>query len=253
MDLGLKGKRALITGGTRGIGRAIAETLAAEGCAVAICARNADQVASAVEALKAKGVAAAGQAVDVSKTDQVKAWVDFSAAELGGVDIYVSNVSAGGGGNAEANWRANFDADLMSTVAGFDAAARHIRKQGGGSLLAISTTAAVETFAGVQSYNAIKAALINYAKMQSQALAKDQINVNCVSPGPVYIEGGSWNFIKDHMGDFYKATLAGIPMGRMGAAQDVANAVAFLVSPAARYITGCNVVVDGGFTKRVQY
>lgn len=253
MDLGLKGKRAIVTGATRGIGRAIAETLAAEGASIGICARNAKQVEEAVAALKAKGVKAVGAAVDVGNADALKGWIAAAAGELGGLDIFVSNVSAGGGRADEGGWKANFEMDLMGTVRGVEAALPLIKKSGGGSVLAISTTAALESFGGVQAYNSIKAALINYMSNLSQALAKDQINVNTVSPGPIYIEGGAWNFIKDNMGDFYKMTLSQIPMGRMGAAQDVANAAAFLVSPAAKYITGTNVVVDGGFTKRVQY
>ncbi len=253
MDLGLKGKRAIVTGGTRGIGRAIADTLAAEGAHVAICARRAAEVEDAVAALKAKGVSAYGAAVDVADGAALKDWIGTAAGQLGGLDVFVSNVSGGGGRNDEGAWKVNFEVDLMGTVRGVEAALPHIKAAGGGSILAISTTAALEAFMGVSSYNALKAALINYVKNLSQVVAKDQITANCVSPGPIYIEGGAWNFIKDHMKPVHDATLAQIPMGRMGSAQDVANAAVFLVSPAARYVTGTNVVVDGGFTKRVQY
>lgn len=252
MDLGLKGKKAIVTGGTRGIGRAIADLLADEGADVAICARNAGQVEEAVGALKGKGVNAIGSAVDVNDGDALRSWVASASKDLGGLDILVANVSAGGGGADENAWKANFEADVMGTVRSMEAALPAL-KDGGGSVVIISTTAAVECFGPPTPYNALKAALINYAKNMSNALAGDNVRVNCVSPGPIYIEGGAWNFIKDNMNEFYNATLGQIPMGRMGSAQDVANTVAFLASPASAFTTGTNVVIDGGFTKGVQY
>ncbi len=253
MDLGLKGKKAIVTGATRGIGRAIAELLTDEGADVAICARNAGQVEEAVGALKSKGVNAIGSAVDVMDGDALKSWVSSAAKDLGGLDILVANVSAGGAGADEAAWKANFDADVMGTVRSMEAALPALKDGGGGSIVIISTTAAIECFGPPGPYNAMKAGLINYAKNMSNALAADNVRVNCVSPGPIFIEGGAWNFIKDNMNEFYTATLSQIPMGRMGSAEDVANAVAFLASPASAFTTGTNVIIDGGFTKGVQY
>jgi NAD(P)-dependent dehydrogenase (short-subunit alcohol dehydrogenase family) len=251
MDLGLKGKKAVVTGGTRGIGRAIAEALAAEGADVAVCARHANEVDETVAALKARGVNACGAAVDISQGEAYQAWIAAAAAELGGIDIFVANVSAGGGMGEDA-WRANFETDLLGTTRGIDAALPALKASGAGSIVVISSTAAVETFIAPQPYNAIKAALITHAKQLSQALAADGIRVNCVSPGPVHFPGGAWEYIQNNMADLYNSTLAQIPRGSMGTPAEVANAVVFLASPAASLITGVNLIADGGFTKRVQ-
>jgi len=251
MDLGLKGKKAVVTGGTRGIGRAIAEALAAEGADVAVCARHANEVDETVAALKARGVNACGAAVDISQGEAYQAWIAAAGAELGGIDIFVANVSAGGGMGEDA-WRANFETDLLGTTRGIDAALPALKASGAGSIVVISSTAAVETFIAPQPYNAIKAALITHAKQLSQALATDGIRVNCVSPGPVYFPGGAWEYIQNNVAELYASTMAQIPRGSMGTPAEVANAVVFLASPAASLITGVNLIADGGFTKRVQ-
>ena len=252
MDLGLSGKNAVITGATRGIGRAIANLLADEGVSLAICSRNQEEVDSAVAELSAKGIQVTGAAVDVADKESYQAWITSAGEELGGIDIFVPNVSAGGGNMSEEGWEANFNIDLLGTTRGIEAAMPFLEKSAAGSIVIISSTAGVETFMGPQPYNAIKGALVIHAKQLSQALAPAGIRVNCVSPGPVYIEGGAWEYIKENMADFYNATLADIPRGSMGSAEEVANAVAFLASPAASLITGVNLVADGGFTKRVQ-
>jgi NAD(P)-dependent dehydrogenase (short-subunit alcohol dehydrogenase family) len=252
MDLGLRGKRAVVTGGTRGIGRAIAEALAGEGANVAICARKAAEVEEAVAALRSRGVEAHGAVVDIAQADAYRAWVEGAARALGGIDVFVANVSAGGGMGEDA-WRAAFDVDLMGTTRGIEAAMPALKASGSGSVVIISSTAAVETFIGPQPYNAIKAALITYGKQLSQAVAADGVRVNCVSPGPVYFPGGAWQYIEQNMAPLYQGTLAQIPRGSMGTPQEVANAVVFLASPAASLITGVNLVADGGFTKRVQF
>ena len=252
MDLQLNGMKALITGGSRGIGRAIADALADEGCGVAICARGEDGVNAAVEALSAKGVTAFGQAVDVGDGDALKAWVEASAEALGGIDNIVSNVT-GGNGRTEQHWRANFELDMLGTVRMVEAAMGHLEKSDNGSILVISTTAAIETFIGPHSYNAIKAALLNYSGALAQEAGAKGIRVNAISPGPIMIEGGSWDRIKKHMTPFYESTLAGIPVGRMGRAEEVAAQAALLASPYGAYTNGTNIVIDGGFTKRIQF
>jgi NAD(P)-dependent dehydrogenase (short-subunit alcohol dehydrogenase family) len=252
MDLGLSGKKALITGSTRGIGRAIANLLADEGVDLAICSRNAEEVASSIAELSAKGVKVIGSVVDVADKESYQAWIASSAEELGGLDIFVPNVSAGGAAAGEDGWKANFEIDLLGTTRGIEAATPFLEKSDAGSVVIISSTAGVETFMGPQPYNAIKGALIVHAKQLSQAMAPSGVRVNCVSPGPIFIEGGAWDFIKNNMAEVYDATVAQIPTGRMGSAEEIANAVAFLASPAASLITGVNLVADGGFTKRVQ-
>jgi 3-oxoacyl-[acyl-carrier protein] reductase len=254
MDLHLKGKRALITGATRGIGRACADRLAAEGCAVAICARTAETVEAAAADFRAAGTNVFAKVVDVADGAALRGFVDDAAAALGGLDVVVSNVSAGGGGRTgPEQWEANFQLDLMAPYHLIDAATPHLERDGGGAIAMISSTAALETFSAPQPYNVMKAGLINYAKNLSQALAPRGIRVNAISPGPIWAEVGGWAYFKKNMPEFYEKTIAAIPVGRMGTPEEVADAVAFLVSPITGYITGANLVIDGGFTKRVQY
>ncbi len=251
MDLDLKGKKAVITGGSRGIGRAIANVLVAEGADVAICARNEEAVNAAVSDLSGSGKAI-GASVDVADKAALQGWIASAAEELGGIDILIPNVSAGGGQMDEKGWRANLEVDILGTTNAIEAAMPSLEASDAGSIVVIGTTAAVEDFLGPQTYNAMKAALIVHSQGLAQALAGSGIRVNAVSPGPIYFEGGAWEFIKNNMEDIYKGALANQPSGRMGSAEEVANAVAFLASPAASWITGVNLVVDGGFTKRVQ-
>ena len=251
MDLGLSGKKALVTGSTRGIGRRIVETLLADGAAVAIGARNQAEVKTAVEELGKSGKAV-GAVLDVSKADSYTGWITDMAGQLGGVDIFVHNVSGGGGMDGEASWYKCFETDIMGAVRGVAAVTPLMKAAGGGSIIFIGTTAAVETFMGPMAYNAFKAGLVTHAKQLSQALGADNIRVNVVSPGPILFAGGAWENIGKAMPDLYKSHLAIQPSGRFGAPEEVAKVVTFLASPAASWVTGVNLVVDGGYTKRVQ-
>ena len=252
MDLQLKGNNALITGATKGIGRAIADALADEGCNVAICARNPEAVDEAVAALSAKGVEAFGKAVDVGNAEQLRAWVDASAEALGGVDCLVSNVS-GGNAPGEAGWRANFEHDVLGAVRLVEYALPHLERSANASIIMMSSTAALEKFIAAGAYNAMKGALVQYAGALAQDLGPKSIRVNSICPGPIFIEGGAWNYIKDNMTPFYEQTVADIPVGRMGSAAEVAAQVALLASPRGAFTTGSNLVIDGGFTKRIQF
>ncbi|QUD90526.1 SDR family NAD(P)-dependent oxidoreductase [Phenylobacterium montanum] len=253
MDLGLKGLKAVLAGASKGIGRATAEVLAAEGCDVAICARGQEAVDATVAALKAKGVKAFGESVDMADNTAYRAWVARAAEQLGGCDIFISFASAGGGPASEDSWKAVFNLDLLATFRGVEAAMPYLEKSKCGSIVAVASTAALEDFFGPQAYNAMKAAVINYASALSQQLAPKGIRVNTVSPGPVYIDGGSWDMIKTHMTPLYEQTLKAVPMGRLGDGGEVARAIAFVASPTTPFMTGTNLVIDGGVTKRVQY
>lgn len=253
MDLGLTGLKAVLAGATKGIGRATAAVLAAEGCDVAICARGQAGVDEAVASLSATGRKIIGEAVDVGDAGAYAAWVKRAAEGLGGCDIFISFVSAGGGPASEETWKAVFDLDLMATYRGIQAALPYLEASQAGSVVAISTTAALEEFLGPQAYNAMKAAVINHAAAMSQALAPKGIRVNTVSPGPIFVPGGVWEMIKTHMTPIYDSTVKAVPMGRFGTPEEVARAIAFVASPACRFMTGANIVIDGALTKRVQY
>jgi len=252
MDLGLKGMKACVTGASRGIGLAIARVLADEGADVAICARGAGGVESARKDLESRGVRVHAEAVDVREADQLRAFIARAAERLGGLDILVSNPS-GAAGTGEDSWRSTFEVDLMGAVRSVEAALPALSKSRSPSVVFISSTAALETFMGPTAYNALKAALIVHSNGLSQALAAQKVRVNTVSPGPILIDGGSWDQIRKAAPQMYESTLAQIPLGRMGTDAEVARAVAFLASPASGFTTGVNFVIDGGFTKRVNF
>lgn len=253
MDLGLRGRKAIVTGGTKGIGRAIVELLATEGCDIGLCSRAEDEVEATTRELRAKGVSAYGEGINVRDGDAYKTWLGKVVDQLGGCDIFVPNVSAGGGFDSEKNWVRNFEIDVMHTVRGAETLLPALEKSGAGSIVIISSTNAVETFAAPMAYNAMKAALLTYGKQLAQHVGKKGVRVNSVSPGPIYFEGGAWEMIKGTQPKFYDWAVRQIPCGRMGTPEEIARVVAFIASPAATLITGANIVADNGFTKRVQF
>ncbi|MDP6873591.1 MAG: SDR family oxidoreductase [Alphaproteobacteria bacterium] len=253
MDLGLKGKKAIVTGGTRGIGRAIANRLATEGADVAICARNGDEIAEAVAALQGMGVQATGAVVDVGDGAALKAWIDQAVGELGGLDVLVPNVSAMATTEDEAAWRAAFEIDIMGSINTVEAALPHLEKSEAGAIVAINSVAALQFFGGVRPYNTMKAALVNHMSNLAHALAPRGIRVNSVSPGTIYFKGGVWHTREVETPEIYKGALGLNPMGRMGTPEEVADAAVFLCSPLASFISGTNLLVDGALTPSVQY
>lgn len=252
MDLGLRGKKVIINGGGRGLGRAALELFAAEGCDVAFFSRKPDKVEETVAALKPFGGKVIGEVLDMDDAAAYKAWLPNAAERLGGCDVFVHNASSSGSA-ATTDWDTSFRIDMLGAVTGCEVLMPFLEKSQAGSIVLMSSSAAVETFLMPQAFNAMKAGLITYGKQLSQALGPKKIRVNMVSPGPVSYAGGNWEWIKANMKELYDGTLAGMALGRFGAPEDVARAVAFLASPAASYITGVNLVVDGGFTKRVQF
>ncbi|MCA1496390.1 MULTISPECIES: SDR family oxidoreductase [unclassified Bradyrhizobium] len=256
MDLGLKGKNAVVLGGTRGIGRAIAATLAGEGANVAVCARNADQVAATVGELKASGIRATGGAVDVTDGAALKSWIEAAAKELGGIDLLFSNAGAMAQGHDPASWEQNFRLDLLGAVHAFDAARPFLETSGAGSgdaaFVIISSISAAQADTA-SSYGPIKAALIHMAKGLARQYAKKKIRVNVVSPGTVYFKGGVWEMIEKNMPERYQDAMKRNPTGRMATPQDIASAAVFLASPVSGFTTGSNFVVDGAISNRVNF
>lgn len=255
MDLQLDGKKVLLTGATRGIGRAIAERLALEGADVAICARSSDAVAETVATLAATGVRAWGAALDVADTYALRNWVERAATTLGGIDIVVANASALSFGLSHKAFQAAFDVDLMHTVTLVEAAMPHLERSRAGSIVAIASIAAVEDlpinhYSGA-SYGAMKAALLSYMKSLARAVAPKGIRANVVSPGNTLFEGGAWQQIEREEPDVFRSAIALTPMGRMARPEEIANVVVFAASPAASFVTGANLVVDGAFTRRI--
>ncbi|WP_375780160.1 SDR family NAD(P)-dependent oxidoreductase [Bradyrhizobium sp. ma5] len=253
MDLGLKGAKVLVTGSTKGIGRAIADTFAAEGANVGICARNQADVDAAVAAIKTKGNAAFGGAVDVSNGPALKAWVADMASKLGGIDVVVANVSALSIGQDEESWEKEFSTDMMGTVRLVNAAMPYLEKSAAAAIVTISSVSGREVDFASGPYGTFKAAIIHYTQGLAYQLAAKGIRANSVSPGNTYFEGGVWNMIKDGNPELYKTALALNPTGRMGTPQEMANAAVFLASKAASFITGTNLVVDGALTRGVQF
>ena len=251
MDLGLKGTKAIVTGGSKGIGRAIAVMLAEEGAHVSICARTKADVEATVKALKAKGVNAYGATLDVADGSAVKAWVEGAAKALGGIDIVVPNVSALAIENTPEGWRKAFEVDLMHTIYTVDAAMPYLEKSKSGSIVVISSISGVEIDFAAGPYGATKAQLIHYAKGLACQLAPKGIRCNSVSPGNTYFEGGVWPMIEKNMPDLFKLALSKNKTGRMATAEEVANGAVFLASPRASFITGTNLIIDGAVTNRV--
>lgn len=252
MDLGLKGLRAAVTGGTRGIGLKIAETLAAEGASVAICSRNAQEAQSVAAALGGSAAATLGRGVDVADGAALAAWVDEAAAEFGGLDIVVANVSALAVGNDEASWQQGFAVDMMGTVRLVNAAMPYLEKSKAASIVTIASVSGREIDFAAGPYGAFKAALTHYTQGLAFSLAPKGIRANTVSPGNTYFAGGVWENIEKNNPELFATSLALNPTGRMATPQEIANAVVFLASPAASFIYGTNLVVDGALTRGVQ-
>src|SRR5260221_2369877 len=251
MDLGLEGKNVLVTGGSKGIGLAIAELFADEGANVAICARDADEVGKVVKALAARRCKPGGKRIDVADPAALKQWVDGAAGELGGIDAIICNVSALAVGDTAETWEKSFRTDMMHTVNSVAAAMPYLEKSKSASIVIVSSVADFEIDFAAGSYGAFKGALIHYAKGLSNQLIGKGIRVNVVSPGNTYFDGGIWQNIEKGVPDLYKTAMSLNPTGRMGTPQEVAAGVVFLASPVASRISGTNLIVDGALTKAV--
>jgi NAD(P)-dependent dehydrogenase (short-subunit alcohol dehydrogenase family) len=252
MDLQLSGLRALVTGGTRGIGRAIVEAFVAEGTSVAFCARDADAVKATQEALSADGVTLLGTALDVADAQALTAWVTNSAEALGGLDIVVSNVSALAIEDKPENWTASFEVDLMAAVRIVHAALPYLEASSAASIVAVSSVSGREIDFAAGPYGTLKAAVIHYMQGLAHQLADKGIRANSVSPGNTYFDGGVWANIEHNLPDLYSTALALNPTGRMGTPDEIARTVVFVSSPASNRTSGANILVDGALSRGVQ-
>jgi NAD(P)-dependent dehydrogenase (short-subunit alcohol dehydrogenase family) len=252
MDLQLAGLRALVTGGTKGIGRAIVEGLVAEGASVAFCARTESDVEGAVAELTDQGANVVGGAVDVGNGPSLAAWVRDAAGSLGGLDIVVTNVSALAIGSSEENWQTSFDVDMMHTVRTVEAAMPFLEESASPSITVVSSVSAREIDFAAAAYGSMKAALVHYAQAQAYLLAGKGIRVNSICAGNTFFEGGVWHRIQGSDPDLFRDALSLNPTGRMAKPEEIAYAVVMLSSPRASFVTGTNVVVDGALTRGVQ-
>lgn len=252
MDLKLKGRHVLVTGGTRGIGRAIALLFAEEGADVSICARDGKAVDETVETLRAKGVKAFGRGLDVADGKALANFVEDAARVRGKLDGLVANASALAEGSEEEEFRKAFAVDLMHTRNAAEAAIPHLAKSGAGSIIAISSISGSEDYGyNSVSYGTMKAALFFYVKSLARHVAPMGIRANAVSPGTTYFEGGYWDEVKRNDPARFARSVAENPLGRMATPEEIANVVVFLASPAASFVSGTNVVVDGTMTIRI--
>lgn len=251
MDLRLRDRRFLVTGGTRGIGRAVVAALVEEGGRVGFCARNANEVAETVEALGVEPQVV-GAVVDVADAEALEAWVRRQAEAFGGLDGVVANVSALAIEDTEENWRTSVEVDLLHTVRLARAALPYLERSDAGSIVAVSSVSGRESDFASGPYGTVKTALVGYVHGLAFQLAPKGIRANTVSPGNTYFPGGVWAQIEENAPDLYLEALSLNPTGRMGTPDEVAVAVAFLLSPRASRISGTNLVVDGALTRGIQ-
>ncbi|WP_411284323.1 SDR family NAD(P)-dependent oxidoreductase [Lapillicoccus sp.] len=251
MDLQLTGKRVLVTGGTRGIGRAIVAGFLDEGAAVGFCARNPEDTSAAQQALSDRGHVT-GTVVDVGDAAALEAWVERSAQDLGGLDVVVANVSALAIPDTEENWLASLNVDLMHTVRLVRAAMPHLERSDAASIIAISSVSGRESDFASGPYGTAKTAIVGYIHGLAMQLAAKGIRANTVSPGNTYFEGGVWSSIEAGDPDLFNAAVELNPTGHMGTCEEIARPVLFLASPAASRVSGANLVVDGALTRGIQ-
>ncbi|WP_239379928.1 SDR family NAD(P)-dependent oxidoreductase [Frankia sp. CIT1] len=249
MDLHLNGKVALVTGGSRGIGRAIASRLASEGCRVGICGRDSDALAQAAASLGLGDSDVFSLIADVTQPGQVERFVEEAANRFGGVDLLVANVGGTVGGDlldsTPEDWAQTFDLNAGHAVRAIRTAVPHMKKNGGGSVVIVSSISASKPSPRAQ-YGAAKVAEIYLASAFARELGPFNVRVNAVSPGSILFPGGGWeNYARQHPEDFETFVQRDFPAHRLGTAEEVADVVTFLLSDRASWVNGADVAVDG--------
>jgi len=253
MDLKLAGRTALVTGGTRGIGRAIVEAFAAEGANVGFCARTASEVEETEKALQGAGSEIAGTTMDMGDPAAIEPWVENSAAKFGAIDIVVSNVSALAIPDTDENWEASLRVDLMGTVRLVKAAMPHLENSDAASIVAIASVSGREADFASGPYGTAKSAIIAYVQGLAFQLAEKGIRANTVSPGNTYFPGGVWESIERDNPELFELAMGLNPTGHMGKPEEMAAGVVFLASPVSSFTTGTNLVIDGALTRGIQF
>ena len=253
MDLQLSGRTALVTGGTRGIGRAIVEAFLDEGANVGFCARTTDDVTATQEALSGKGPQVVGTSVDMGDGAAIEKWMKESADRFGGIDVVVSNVSALAIPDTDENWEASLNVDLMGTVRLVKAAMPHLEASDAASIVAIASVSGREVDFAAGPYGTAKSAIIAYIQGLAFHLAVKGIRANTVSPGNTYFPGGVWESIEESNPALFAMAMDLNPTGRMGTPEEMAAGVVFLSSPVSSFTTGTNLVIDGALTRGVQF
>ncbi len=246
MQISFKGKRVVVAGGSRGIGRSIALGFADAGAAVSICARGRGGLDKTSAELAARSVKAHAGVCDLADREAISSYIAAAADSLGGIDILVNNASGFGVSDDESGWLKGLDIDVMATVRASHAAIPFIEKAGGGAILNISSISGYRASSRTAPYAAVKAAVINYTMSQGLMLAAKKIRVNAIAPGSIEFPGGMWEDRKTSNPKLYSAILHSIPWGRLGKPEEVANAALFLCSDAASWVTGQTLTVDGG-------
>jgi 3-oxoacyl-[acyl-carrier protein] reductase len=246
MEISFGNKKVVVTGGSRGIGRAIALAFAAAGANVSICARGAERLRETERELNQHGHKVHSAACDLADGAAVTRYVAEAGTALGGIDVLVNNASGFGASDDGAGWAKSIEVDLLASVRASHAALPLIERAGGGSIVHINSIAGLRASMRTPPYGAVKAALVQYTKTQGLALAAKRIRVNSVAPGSIEFRGGVWDVAKTQNPKLYDSILRSIPSGRMGRPEEVAAVVLFLASDLASWITGQTVVVDGG-------
>lgn len=255
MDLGLSGKRVIVTGGSRGIGMAIAETLLAEGASVATCARGQEALDAKLAQWRDTGHTVYGEALDVNDGDAFEGFLKNAVETLGGIDIFISNVTTLAETEGLKRWQDAFDVNLLQHVRATDLLVPQLLKGSDPAIVYIASIASVmnSVMPSETEYGAMKAALISYSAQMATRLGPKGIRVNSVSPGPIYHENGFWQMVEQANPELYTRAKSVSVFNRLGTAQEVANATVFLASPAASNITAANLRIDGAAIKTVNY